>query len=171
MIFSDEQLYQQRSYRALYDRYSAPLFRFIYRFTANSETAEELLHDVFSQLLSGKYKPQEDASLKNWLYTLAKNKSLNYIKKSSFEVKSDLIVDLAQDHLNLESQTIQQNLLSRLSLVENKLPLELNQTWKLRKLGLDHQQIAEKLSIPVGTVKSRFHRLVEFLKGEFNNEH
>ncbi len=176
MSNNDEELYSQltvnpeKAFRAIYERYSSPLFRYIYRFTANSEAAEEILHDIFLQLLGGKYTQTSNASLKSWLYTLAKNKSINQLKKNSFEIKSTVIVDNTVSDFDLAAFTINKNLLQKLTFTEGKLPIDLKQTWELKKQGLDHQQIATKLSIPVGTVKSRFFRLVEHLRKEFENE-
>ena len=76
----------EQVFRLVYSRHAGPLFRFLIRFTANSETAEEILHDVFVEFLGGKFRPEPGASLKNWLYTLAKNKSLNHLRKKSFDV-------------------------------------------------------------------------------------
>lgn len=172
---SDEELYLQLkserkkefAFRSLYDRHSGPLFRFIYRFTVNQQVAEEILHDIFIQVLNEKYNSQSEGSLKSWLYTVAKNKSLNSIKKASFEKKEQVEVNNAVCGSNLEESFISDNLLKRLSTVEKELPLDLQQTWNLKKQGLDYQQISQKLSIPVGTVKSRFSRLVDHLKKEF----
>jgi RNA polymerase sigma factor (sigma-70 family) len=173
---TDEDLYAQlliapnKAFQQLYDRHSGPLFRFIYRFTVNKELAEEILHDIFTQLLSGKFMLGPEANLKSWLYTLAKNKSLNCIKKASFEIKNETLTDSTHSGHDLESQTIFDNGMQKLACAEKNLPDDLRQTWLLKKQGLDYKQIASHLSIPVGTVKSRFHRLVVYLKKELNNE-
>ena len=171
---TDEELYsamgterKEVAFRALYDRHSGPLFRFIYRFTVNSQAAEEILHDIFIQLLSEKFHLDSGANLKGWLYTLAKNKSLNHIKKTSFEKPDEIAVESAIAEDTFEQQFDLNRSLQKLAALEASLPTDLMHTWKLRKQGLDYQQIADKLSIPVGTVKSRFSRLVEHLKKEF----
>lgn len=170
---SDEALYleMQRSkdpeiFKALYDRHSGPLFRFIYRFTLNRQITEDLLQEIFTQFFSGKYQYDEGGSLKSWLYTVAKNKSLNHLKKMSFEVSGLKNLDSFRSDQNIEESLIEKNLISALQLAEGQLPTEMKETWKLRKAGLDYKQISNELSIPVGTVKSRFHRLVEILKKE-----
>ncbi|HAZ13165.1 MAG: hypothetical protein A2X86_20785 [Bdellovibrionales bacterium GWA2_49_15] len=89
---SDEDLLREltqdpeRGLRLIYQRYAGPLFRFIYRFTVNRESAEELLHDIFIQLLAGKFKNGPDSNLKSWLFTSAKNKCLNHLKKKTCEI-------------------------------------------------------------------------------------
>jgi RNA polymerase sigma-70 factor (ECF subfamily) len=155
-------------FQAVYDRYSGPLFRFLYRFTGNNQTSEEILQDIFLELLAGKFKSVESGTLKSWLFTVAKNRGLNHRKKSLRDIQVDL--DELSSTSNLEEQVIADSLLFRLSRAEELLPVELKETWTLRKRGLDYQEIAESLSIPVGTVKSRFSRLVDYLRKEFGNE-
>ena len=157
---------KEAAFRSLYDRYSSPLLRFIYRFTSNQQIAEEILHDIFLQLLNDKYNASE-GNLKSWLFTVAKNKSLNHAKKASFETSEESVIVNAASESDLEQSLITHNLFKNLSLVESNLPADLKQTWNLRKQGLDYQQISKALSIPVGTVKSRFSRLVDHLKKEF----
>jgi len=173
MSFTDEELYAHISaaspaaFKTLYDRHSGPLFRFIMRFTTNAQNAEEILQDIFTQVLEGQFRNGEGANLKSWMYTLARNKSLNHLKKISREIKDDDGALNIEDSSDLEAQSIHLNLLQQLKLAEVSLPGDLQQTWNLRKQGLDYQQIAKELSVPVGTIKSRFHRLVEHLKKEF----
>ena len=163
-----------KAFRQVYDRHAGPLFRFVYRFTENREAAEEILHDTFIQLLSGKFKADSDSetngSLKSWLYTVARNRSLNYRKKLSYEVKDDATIAEAASVHDQEDHTITADLMRRLAFAESGLPQDLSETWHLRKQGVDNAEISKRLSIPVGTVKSRFFRLVEHLKREFKNE-
>lgn len=154
-------------FRSVYDRYSGPLFRFLYRFTGNNQASEEILQDIFLELYGGSFKAVENGSLKSWLFTVAKNRGLNYRKKSSRMVSADL--SGIEDSANLEERAIAQNLLHRLVKAEEILPVEIRETWNLRKTGLDNQEIANQLSIPLGTVKSRFSRLVDYLRKEFEH--
>lgn len=171
MNFEDEELEiafleaPEKYFQDVYNRYSGSLFRFLYRFTGNNQSSEEILHDIFIELLHGHFKATVDGTLKSWLFTVAKNRGLNHRKKSVREVKDDLT--MAPSLENLEDDTIQSSLLSRLSKAEKNLPKDLRETWALRKSGHDYQAIAKALEIPVGTVKSRFSRLVEFLREEF----
>jgi RNA polymerase sigma factor (sigma-70 family) len=154
----------EKYFQLVYDRYSGPLFRLLYRFTMNSESSEEILQDLFIELHTGKYKFSENGSLKSWLFTVAKNRGINHHKKNSkLRANTDELID----QKNIESQLIDKDIHLKLSKAELKLPQELQETWNLRKSGLDYQEIAHKLSIPIGTVKSRFSRLVEYLKKEF----
>jgi RNA polymerase sigma-70 factor (ECF subfamily) len=170
---SDEQLIKNLSanpelgFRQLYDRYSGPLMRFLYRFTASQQVAEEILHDLFTEILKGSFEDRGQESLKNWLFTVAKNKGLNHKRRDRRQVLSEETVERAASEENLEMNFSQSQLLQQLAKHEAQLPPDLAATWKLRREGLDYEEIAAKLSIPLGTVKSRFHRLVLHLKEEF----
>ncbi len=163
---SDEDLYLSAAYRELYDRHAAPLFRFVYRFTLNRESTEEILQDIFTQLISGKFSVEQNGGLKRWLYTVAKNKSLNHLKSHVREVKDQASMESARSAVDLEAELIATELGSDLARAQAALPADLRETWRLKTLGLSYEQIADELAIPVGTVKSRFHRLLQFLKKE-----
>ncbi len=172
--FKDHDLYEmlvtsekEAAFRCLYERHSGGVFRFLYRFTLNSQLAEELLQDIFIELLESRLDKTAEINVKAWLFTLAKNKSLNLLKKMSHETKNDRAILAAVSSEDAEAVVVGDDLLRRLARLEPHLPADLQQTWSLRKDGLDYKEIAEMLSIPIGTVKSRLSRLVEFLSREF----
>lgn len=148
------------AFRALYDRYAGMLLRFVYRFTGDRDRAEDILHDVFVELLAGRYS-DESGSLKAWLFTVAKNKSLNATRSAETVVVDCL--ELASSE-NLEESTSRIIGLDKIKTAEKQMPAELQETWRLRKEGMGYQQISERLSVPLGTVKSRIHRLVCFFQ-------
>jgi RNA polymerase sigma-70 factor, ECF subfamily len=150
---------------SIYHRYSGPLLRFIYRFAGTQEAAEEILHDVFVEYLAGKFVGDSDGQLKSWLFTLAKNKSLNYLDRarrmpepetSTVESPEEILVTDRRDR--------------RFAAVEATLPDDLRTAWSLRKQGMDYQQIAIATAVPLGTVKSRFSRLVSYFRKELADE-
>lgn len=155
-------------FRRVYDRYAGPLFRFLYRFTGNDQASEEILHDIFVELLNGRFQSVSGGTLQSWLFTVAKNRGMNHQKRSSKVVEADL--SELPSGSDLEEQTIAHDLHRRLIQAEAVLSHDLKETWWLRKSGMDNQQIASALSIPLGTVKSRFARLVEYLRKEFEHE-
>lgn len=62
--------------------YKRGLLRFIYGYVQDIGLAEDVLTDVFMTLYYKRsFKEQDDASLKTYLYTIARNKSLNLLKK------------------------------------------------------------------------------------------
>jgi len=155
----------EKGLRLIYERYASPLLRFAIRFTEDQAAAEDILHDIFSELLDGKFREMTDANLKGWLFTVAKNKSLNSLRKKSREIP--LNPERLQGSIDVEASAHQEWSARKLEEVGHSLPADLRETWQLRQQGLDYQQIADRLTIPLGTVKSRFSRLVTFMKKEF----
>ena len=70
----------------------------------------------------------------------------------------------AEDLLREEQRT-----LAVASAVE-KLPTTLASVFHLRTSGLSYEDIAAALKIPIGTVKSRMHALVQHLRGELDHD-
>lgn len=167
---TDEQLVADlksnpQAFRALYDRHAGVLLRFIFRFTGNQQTAEEVLHDVFLELLNGNFDRFPPGGLKPWLFTTAKNKSLNLQRRLRHEMR-EMDASEAVDSLDLEQKMHLTFVHRKLAVAEKEMPPDLLETWQLRRQGFDYQKIANHLAIPLGTVKSRFHRLVAYFREE-----
>lgn len=162
-------------FKRIYDLHAGPLYRYLFRFTASGPAAEEILHDIFLQLLAGECRLDDERDgIKAWLFAVAKNRGLNYTKRAA-----NRTIKVATEMADLEGPErtstpedilIQKNLLDRLAHSEPNLPADLRETWALRKEGFDYQEIASRLSIPIGTVKSRFSRLISVLRTEFSYE-
>lgn len=84
---TDKDLYREflsgnkESFEQLVIRYKDRLIYFIQRYVRNVEIAEDLAQDVFVYLLIHKENYDFKYSLKTYLYTIAKSKSINYIKR------------------------------------------------------------------------------------------
>lgn len=168
-LHSDEEMLRimktdrELGFRRIYDRYGGPLLRFIVRFVGSQQIAVEILHDIFVELLEQNFRELKDGSLKNWLFTVAKNKSLNHLRQNKREVKSPQLIENAQTE-DLETKMELRNLAQAVILLEPQLPKGIREVWDLRRQGMSYLTISQRLMIPVGTVKSRFHSLVNLLK-------
>lgn len=169
-LFKRWQLDPSGTFPLIYDRYASVLFRYIYRFSGQRQIAEEILHDVFVEILKDTYRPQSADHFKSWLFTVAKNKSLNVGRGKGREVFSEESLRSAEDPSHMEENLSAQQTAREFSRAEEALPEELASTWRLRKEGHDYQEISLRLGIPIGTVKSRFHRLVSYFQKELNLE-
>jgi RNA polymerase sigma-70 factor (ECF subfamily) len=92
------------AFEALMHKYYPLVLNFIYRFLANIETAEDLTQEVFIRVYkSGShYKPK--SKFRTWLYTIAKNISLNELRKNkNFIISLDEPVTFDSDGLKRQS--------------------------------------------------------------------
>lgn len=73
--------------RIIYRTYYKDVYRFINSFTKSQEDAEDLTQEVFIRLFNTSSKYKGDASMKTWLFTIAKNISMDHFRKQSRHVQ------------------------------------------------------------------------------------
>ena len=64
--------------------YKDGLILYLNKFVKNFSVAEDLAQDVFVKLAINKPKFREESSFKTWIYKIATNKALDFIKKNSY---------------------------------------------------------------------------------------
>lgn len=159
----------QRAFDQLYQRYERPLFAFVQRYLKNPEEAEEVFHDVFIKVLSHKSVEYLNESVRGWLYVTARNMSLNRIRKRQRKYKVHEQLTNIEELLSedFENKKIEQDLSERVLERSKKLSTEQQEMLKMRLEGMTNKEIAEAKQVPEGTVKSRFHTIVNYLKKGF----
>ena len=63
--------------------YSDSLVNFICKFVRDRQTAEDLMQDTFVELISKKNKFRNESQFKTYLFRIARNKAVDFIRKSS----------------------------------------------------------------------------------------
>jgi len=92
----------QDALEVLFNKYRDSLILFLYGYVQNADVAEELMMDTFAILASGtaRYKEKKDASFKTWLFAVAKNQALLYLRKHKIKLVSsgnDLLNNIEAD--------------------------------------------------------------------------
>ena len=64
----------------LVQRHRKPLINFIYRYTSNAAESEDLAHEAFIKVFQSASKYEPRAAFSTWLYRIATNVALNYIR-------------------------------------------------------------------------------------------
>lgn len=148
------------------------LKNFAYQLTANREDAEDLLQDTTLKALDNQEKYLENVNFKGWVFTIMKNIFINNYRKV---VRNQTIVDQTEDlyHLNLPQESGFDTPDGSYSVKEimkaiNSFSDEYKMPFSMHVAGYKYQEIADKMSLPIGTVKSRIffarQRLQENLK-------
>src|ERR1041385_3795751 len=80
----------------IYDRYSARIYNFTYRFLRNSEAAEDATQEVFVKMLKHANQFNGEAKLSTWLFSIAANWCRDYLRKGDNKPKDsdDVLVTL-----------------------------------------------------------------------------
>ncbi len=147
----------------LYDRHASVLMALGLRMLGSRAQAEDVLHDVFLEAWHNarQFDPAR-GSVRAWLVTRMRSRCLD--RRSSASRQARMASELSQQEQASDGAdgTIDSQ---RLQLQIGGLPAELAQVIELAYFdGLSSSEMAERLQIPVGTVKSRMARALSTLR-------
>jgi RNA polymerase sigma-70 factor (ECF subfamily) len=160
-------------FNTMVTRQAESLKQYALRFTHDSEDANDLVQDTILKALSYCNKFKEGTNLKGWLYTIMKNTFINkyrrFVKIGSMVIQSDEIpyanlMYSASNNLG-ESKFIMEDIRTALE----KLSDEYYVPFSMYFDGHKYHEIAEHLTIPIGTVKTRIHVARKLLKKSLND--
>lgn len=152
----------------MFDFYYHSLCAISYRHLNDHQLAEDIVVDCFVKIWENRASLNITSSLSNYLITIVKNSSVDFIRK-----ESSLFVDIekATDSISEEDKNYIQDagLLNELYKAINKMPEQRRQILKLAAFeGKTYPQIAEELNISINTVKTQMSRSYKFLKEELD---
>jgi len=178
---SDAQLlerYQQGNedaFRELVYRYKNPLYSFLRRFLNSQELVEDVFQETFLQLYTSRDKFDPDKPLHPWLFTIAANKAKDALRKQqrnnsmsmgtladAGEVSVDDVVNILSSYSETpEQEVLKEETAQQVREIIDSMPENLRAILLLAYFErFSYKQMAEILSIPIGTVKSRLHTAV-----------
>ncbi len=148
------------------------LLNFAYLLTSNRDDAYDLLQDTTLKALDNEDKYVDNVNFKGWVFTIMRNIFINNYRKV---VRSATIIDQTEDlyHLNLRQEsgldTPEGSVAAgEISAAINSFSDEYRIPFSMHVAGYKYNEIAEKMNLPLGTVKSRIffarQRLQKMLK-------
>lgn len=155
----------QAALSELYDRYSSLVYTIVLRVVKATDEAEDLMQEVFMQIWNkASFFAAEKGSVYTWIVTIAKRKAIDRLRSKDIinkgeslndEEKYIAIPDAAymanplHAAMSAEYEAILRKGLAKLS-VEQRTAIELSYFD-----GYTQDQIAKRLKLPLGTVKTR----------------
>ena len=135
------------------------MFSFAMTLAGNKEDAGDLLQDTTLKVLNNRDKYMNDVNLKGWILTVMRNIFINNYRKV---VRNQTIIVQTENlyHLNLSQNSGFETpegafTIKDINRLINELNSDLKMPFSLFLAGYKYEEIAEKLSLPLGTVKSR----------------
>jgi len=130
--------------------------------TRNLDDAKDLVQETMLKALTNRDKFKAGTNLKAWLYTIMRNTFINNYNKVT---KRSSNVDSTEylQYLNTDENYVTQNKGTATFVMNdiNKAIAALNEEHRtpfmMYYVGYKYLEIAEKLQIPIGTVKNRIH--------------
>jgi RNA polymerase sigma-70 factor (ECF subfamily) len=147
----------------LVDTYSKRVFNMAYQFAGSYQEAEDLTQDIFLKLYHSLSKYDRAKNFTAWFLTLAKNHLIDSYRRTKWEKTNrdefqehSLAQDTAESpEVGLLKEASRQAVWNGL----NSLSPETRLAIILRDIqGKSYEEVAEILSLPIGTVKSRINR-------------
>ncbi len=160
---------EEAAFAEILKRYRGPIYNLCYRMSRNAEDARDLAQEVFIKVFSLLDRFDESYAFSSWLFRIATNHCIDHLRRNRLRFLS-LDGGVGQDGEEYELQlpdsgpgpdTVLQRkeALARLDEVIGDLPPHYRVITLLRHdQQLSYEEIAETLSLPLGTVKARIHR-------------
>jgi len=131
---------------------------FAIKLTRDITDAEDLVQETVYKAILNYEKFQTGTNLKAWLYTIMKNIFINDYRK---KISRNVIVDNTPNSYLLNASHTISNNAERAFMLEDinsallKISAELRIPFLMHYKGYKYKEIADKLNLPLGTVKSR----------------
>lgn len=97
----------EQAFAELMTTYKDGLIYFIHRYVRNIDVAEDLSEDVFVALLMHRRRFNGDASLKTYLYTIGRNKAIDWLRKNRRVLYQEEERGIADPEPDLEERVLQ----------------------------------------------------------------
>ncbi len=163
----------REAFAALFDRYAVRVKAFMMRSGATAHDADEIAQEVMVSVWrrAATFDPAR-AAASTWIYAIARNRRIDTIRRASRPAPDPedplFQSDPAPDGMTLLSQA-EREAMVRESL--STLPQEQRHVLVLSFYdGLSHGDIAERLGLPLGTVKSRIRLAFRHLRGALGED-
>ena len=148
-----------KAYEELYHLLFEPLHRFSFSIVKSHEAAEEIVSDVFIKLWQIRSKLGEIDNLRVYLYTIAKNFSINYIHKNYKNVPQSIEEMDIEPMVGVgtpEELCISAEMVQNIRRAIQQLPPQCRVIFQLvKEEGLKYKEAAEILNISVLTVRNQ----------------
>ncbi len=135
------------------------LLNFAYMLTSNRDDAYDLLQDTTLKALDNQDKYAENTNFKAWVMTIMRNIFINNYRRTA---RAATVVDTTDNlyHLNLSQDSGFESPeesygASEITMAINEFSDEYRIPFSMHVAGYKYNEIAEKMNLPLGTVKSR----------------
>lgn len=157
----------RKAFHHLFIRYKDRFYAAALKMTRASDTAEEIVQEVFVTLWQKRSGLQDVENPAPYLFTIVYNTISRHFKKLAAEKSmKEKMLEKAKKAENYTEQTIlEKESRQWLQNIINQLPSQQQLIYKLSKEdGLSRQEIAEQLHISPNTVKNHLLKAMQFIR-------
>lgn len=162
------------AYRKLMYKYHDAIFNFIYRMVHDRHQVEDLTQEAFIKAFSSLRNFNDEFAFSTWLYKIATNNSIDFIRKRKLQTysidkpieskDSDYTFELPDGSYEADKDIISDQRTKLLNAAIAGLPEKYKKVIHLRHVEeKSYEEIAKILNLPIGTVKAHIFRAREVL--------
>ena len=168
---------EEEAFRDLVNRYKHSLYAFLRRFINQNDLIEDVFQETFLQLFNSRESFDMSRPLRPWLFTIAANKAKDALRKQQRTFAATMGTVSSSDEMTIDDvldsitslQTTPYDEVAKSETADavrgiiEEMPENLKEILILAYFHqFSYKHMAEMLSIPIGTVKSRLHTAVGY---------
>ncbi len=165
----------QKAYADLMNSYREPIYYMLLKMTNSSIDADDLTLEAFGKAFKSLSQYTPDYAFSTWLFRIATNNCIDFIRRKKNKLVSidnlytnidgeEIGINIPSETLDPEERIIQKQKIKYMREVVLKLKPHYRSLVELRYFEeLSYEEISERLSLPIGTVKAKLFRAREFL--------
>ncbi|NNF01573.1 MAG: sigma-70 family RNA polymerase sigma factor [Bacteroidia bacterium] len=170
--YSDEELLalfrdpekRNYAYSLLVRQYQERLYFHVRKIVNDHDDANDVVQNTFIKAWKALDRFREDAKLYTWLYRIATNESLTFLKKQKAQkkVSMDDVAHMLSENLESDQTFDGDDLLRRLHEAVDKLPEKQKLVFNMRYFQeMKYEEISQILNTSVGGLKASYHHAVK----------
>ena len=146
---------QHAAFETLFSRYHSRLLAFCRHMLGSREDAEDVLQEVFAAAFNAVLADERAINVRPWLYRIARNRSLNHLRRASAIGVDSMDIHFADHGLSTGDQVMRRESFRQLMGDVQQLPETQRTALLLREIdALSYDQIALAMETTVPSVKS-----------------
>ncbi len=146
---------QHAAFEVLFSRYQSRLLAFCRHMLSSREDAEDVLQEVFTAAFNAVLADERAINVRPWLYRIARNRSLNHLRRASAIGVDSMDVHYADNGLSTGERVLKRESFRQLLGDVKELPETQRTALLLREIdALSYEQIADAMETTVPSVKS-----------------
>jgi RNA polymerase sigma factor (sigma-70 family) len=146
---------QHAAFETLFSRYQSRLLAFCRHMLGSKEDAEDVLQEVFAAAFNAILADEREINVRPWLYRIARNRSLNHLRKASAIGVDSMDVHFAENGVSTADKVMRRESFRQLIGDVQELPETQRTALLLREIdALSYEQISDAMETTVPAVKS-----------------
>jgi RNA polymerase sigma factor (sigma-70 family) len=146
---------QHAAFETLFSRYQSRLLSFCRHMLGSREDAEDVLQEVFVAAFNAILADEREINVRPWLYRIARNRSLNHLRRASAIGVDSMDIHYAENGLSTGEKVLRRESFRQLIADVQQLPETQRTALLLREIdALSYEQIAIAMETTVPSVKS-----------------